>query len=79
MVSSTYSHLQITIDVVTVNLLFLQLVPAIYLYVMSKIAEKTKILVECEVSVINKISIGIKYEINSKIFFYKILVPLKKE
>ena len=71
MVSSTYSHLQITIDVVTVNLLFLQLVPAIYLYFMSTIAEKAKILVECEVSVINKISIGIKYEINSKIFFIK--------
>jgi hypothetical protein len=45
---------------------------------MSNIAEKAKILVECEVSVINKISIEIKYEINSK-NLYKIFVPLKKE
>jgi hypothetical protein len=40
---------------------------------MSNIAEKAKILVECEVGVINKISIEIKYEINSKIFFIKYL------
>ena len=36
---------------------------------MSNIAEKAKILVECEVSVINKLSNEMKYEINSKICF----------
>ena len=40
---------------------------------MSNIAEKDKILVECEVSVINKISIEIKYEINIKTFFINYL------
>ena len=35
---------------------------------MSNIAEKAKILVECEESVINQISIEIKYEINSNFF-----------
>ena len=48
---SRYSHLQITIGIVTVNLLLLQLVsnellPVIYLYFMSNIAEKAKILIE---------------------------------
>ena len=45
---------------------------------MSNIAEKDKILVECEVSVINKISIEIKYEINSKICFIQYLYLWKK-
>jgi hypothetical protein len=40
---------------------------------MSNIAEKAKILVECEVSVITKLSIEIKYEINSKICFKQYL------
>ena len=39
---------------------------------MSNIAEKAKILVECEVRVINKISIEIKYEINIYLFFLNI-------
>ena len=47
----SYSHLQITIDVATVNLLFLQLIsnlllPVIYLYFMSNIAEKKQILIK---------------------------------
>jgi hypothetical protein len=45
---------------------------------MSNIAEKAKILAECEVSVITKLSIEIKYEINSKICFKQYLYLWKK-